>query len=166
MHLACFRHLPLCCVPYRVVGFRLLKLRCSIAVGSHIIQVVGEGLLRPGRKAGGVVIVRIIPTEVVCQLPPDNQLFKKRLRLLRRIAPAQNLQRRPLRRQLAEVQVGRQLRLPVQCRIIAIHAVIVQPVLQKRLQAKLGRLRARLQPAGFTYPAIEVQPGQQAFNFR
>ena len=71
-----------------------------------------------------------------------------------------------LDRDVAEVQVGRQLRLPVQCRIIAIHAVIVQPVLQKRLQAKLGRLRARLQPAGFTYPAIEVQPGQQAFNFR
>ena len=131
MHLACFRHLPLRCVPYRVMGGCLFKLRRSIAVGPQIIQVGGQGLLRPGRKTGRIVIIWIVAAKVVGQLPPDNQLFEKCLRLLNRPVAPQNLQRCPLGRQLTEVQVRRQLGLQVQRRIIAVYAVVVQSVLQK-----------------------------------
>jgi hypothetical protein len=74
----------------------------------------------------------------VAQLPPDDQLLQKRLGAL--AAFSLHLQRHVKRRDLAEVQIGTQVRLAVQIWIIPSRRIGVEPIGQEIIESALGFL--------------------------
>jgi len=61
------------------MGPGLFKLLKTVEIIPVIFTMLVQGLLGPLRKTGKFIIIRIIITEIIRQLPPDDKLLQKGL---------------------------------------------------------------------------------------
>mmetsp|Transcript_107095 Transcript_107095/g.308121 ORF Transcript_107095/g.308121 Transcript_107095/m.308121 type:complete len:319 (-) Transcript_107095:788-1744(-) len=172
VHLALTHHLQLGRVPQIIVGLPGLQLRGCVQVLPLVAGVVLQGQLRPVRGALDGVVLFVIETEIVGQLPADNGLFDVRgdalLEGLLRLAGLPDTQRAPLCGELAEVYVGREAGASVDIGIVSLVREKRQALADKLLQADLARFAARRDARHRPHRSVHLQRllGRRPINLR
>ena len=161
VHLPGEGHFPLGGVPIGIVGPGAVELSIGIDVFPGDLAVLGEGRAAPGREAGIFVIAGIVSDEVHGKLAADDELFQKGGRARPAVLPDRegDLERRDL----AEVEVRAQIRLPVQAWIVAGFRVIVEPVLDEIAKKHAAAGPPAPERAGPDAP-VDAELGQDPFR--
>jgi len=76
VHLALDNHLPLRCVPKRIVGLGLLELLVGVHILSLVLGVKKQGFFGPGEGAVQRVVVRAVPARPLIDRIASKIIFK------------------------------------------------------------------------------------------
>mmetsp|Transcript_14257 Transcript_14257/g.39074 ORF Transcript_14257/g.39074 Transcript_14257/m.39074 type:complete len:277 (-) Transcript_14257:507-1337(-) len=137
-HLASHDNLLLGRVPHLVLCCAILELLERVLGRPLVLLVLLERLLGPGGQAGEVVVLALEVAEVEGQLPPHDRLLDEALLPRLRALRGHDGHRRMHRRDVAEVVVGREVRGVVHLGLVAVLAVVGEPVVKELLQLLLG----------------------------
>ena len=138
MHLSAPNHLKLCGVPERIVRLSGFELLGAVKVVTGVLGMLGQRESGPVSKALGAVVVRVMETEIVGKFPPHDQLLEKgRAPGVVRICPIHG-KGHTLGRDLPEMEVRGEVRLPRRVGIVPCGVVHIQRARYKSPQTGAG----------------------------